>query len=81
MEAKVEELRPKCAQKYRRKRLMPIRIILGSVSGEALHETLAGYGCVLNFLPSFLQMRRMIVFPELALWARDPILVAHTPTK
>jgi len=44
-------------------------------------EMLASYGCVLNSLPSFLQMRRIIVFPELALWAREPIAVAHIPTK
>jgi hypothetical protein len=46
-----------------------------------LEASLASYGCTLNILPSFLQMRRMIVFPELALWAREPIAVAHTPTK
>jgi hypothetical protein len=44
-------------------------------------EILISYGCALNLLPSFLQMRRMIAFPELALLARAPIIVAHTPTK
>jgi hypothetical protein len=44
-------------------------------------EMLASYGCALNSLPSFLQMRRIIVFPEWALWARDPITLAYIPTK
>jgi hypothetical protein len=57
--------------------LLPIYTICAATNGvNAGH-----YSCVLNFLPSFWQMRRMIVFPELALWKRDPIMVAHTPTK
>ena len=53
---------------------------IGGRSG-CQEETLASYGCALNFLPSSLQMRRMIVFPELALEVRDDTTVAHTPTK
>jgi hypothetical protein len=49
--------------------------------GQSVPSVIAGYTCALKLLPSFWQMRRMIVFPEVALWAREPIAVAHIPTK